>query len=80
MNWSIELDKHPELGFHQTLKDQWRECNAEFGKFFENNYESWLRGDDPSAPKLSPQIADKFLCQSFKMDVPHSFSLLIACV
>jgi CheY-like chemotaxis protein len=79
VNWSIELDKHPELGFHQTLKDQWRECNAEFGKFFENNYESWLRGDDSSAPKLSPQIADKFLLPKLQNGRP-TFFFVIDCM
>jgi CheY-like chemotaxis protein len=79
VNWSIELDMHPELGFQQTLKDQWRECNAEFGKFVENNYESWLRGDDSSAPKLSPHIADKFVIPKLSNGKP-TFFFVIDCM
>ena len=79
VNWSIELDLHPELGFQQTLKDQWRECNAEFGKFIENNYESWLRGDDSSAPKLSPHIADKFVIPKLSNGKP-TFFFVIDCM
>ncbi|MFM8437016.1 MAG: response regulator, partial [Candidatus Kapaibacterium sp.] len=24
VQWSIDLDRHPDLGFHQTLSDQWQ--------------------------------------------------------
>ena len=41
-NWEMELDAHPELGFRQTLQDQRRECNAEFGKYIERNYRHWI--------------------------------------
>jgi DNA-binding response OmpR family regulator len=41
-NWEMELDAHPELGFRQTLQDQRRECNAEFGKYIERNYHRWI--------------------------------------
>jgi DNA-binding response OmpR family regulator len=41
-NWDMELDNHPELGLRQTLQDQKRECNAEFGKFVERNYRKWI--------------------------------------
>ncbi|MFN5866556.1 MAG: response regulator, partial [Candidatus Kapaibacterium sp.] len=26
VQWSIDLDLHPDLGFQQTLTDQWQEC------------------------------------------------------
>jgi DNA-binding NtrC family response regulator len=41
-NWDMELDEHPELGLRQTLLDQKRECNAEFGKYVEKNYRNWI--------------------------------------
>ncbi|MGB2867994.1 MAG: response regulator [Bacteroidota bacterium] len=40
--WDLELDEHPELGLRQTLLDQKRECNVEFGKFVERNYKKWI--------------------------------------
>jgi CheY-like chemotaxis protein len=79
VNWSIELDQHPELGFHQTLRDQWRECNAEFGKFVENNYEAWIRGEDPSAPRLSPHIADRYVLPKLADGRP-TFFFVIDCM
>ncbi len=60
VDWSLELDDHPELGLKQTLLDQFRECNLAFGKYVERNYRGWLeRSDD--RPTLSPDIVDKYL-------------------
>src|SRR5437764_893442 len=41
VNWEMELDEHGGLGLAQTLTDQKREMNSEFGKFFERNYKRW---------------------------------------
>ena len=38
VDWDVELDYHPGLGLRQTLNDQKRECNIEFGRFIEKNY------------------------------------------
>jgi len=57
-NWDMELDAHPELGLRQTLQDQKRECNAEFGKFVERNYHQWI--EDSKRPiMLSPDIVER---------------------
>jgi DNA-binding response OmpR family regulator len=62
---SVDLDKHPDVGLEQTLRDQWRECNAEFSKFIEREYPEWLtEKQQEGAPLLSPHIVDRFL-------VPH---------
>src|SRR5437667_8815323 len=42
VNWEMELDEHGGLGLAQTLTDQKREMNSEFGKFFERNYKRWV--------------------------------------
>ncbi len=63
VNWSLELDAHPELGLKQTLSDQFRECNLAFGKYVENNYHGWVEsatgGED--RPTLSHEVVDRFL-------------------
>jgi Response regulator containing CheY-like receiver, AAA-type ATPase, and DNA-binding domains len=57
-NWDMELDAHPELGLRQTLQDQKRECNAEFGKFVERNYHRWI--EDSKRPiMLSPDVVER---------------------
>ena len=60
--WDIELDRHPELDFRQTLMDQRRECNAEFAKFIEREYPKWLFSEN--RPVLSVDLVHKFV-------VPH---------
>lgn len=58
-NWSLEFDEHPELGFQQTITDQFRECNVEFSKFVEKNYRHWL--EQQSRPTLSVDVAERYL-------------------
>lgn len=55
--WEVQLDNHPGLGLRQTLLDQKRECNIEFGKFIERNYRQWLESEH--RPTLSTDIIDK---------------------
>ena len=62
--WDVELDRHPDLGLKQTLYDQKRECNAEFGKFIENNYEEWLHTKE--RPVLSLDVVPKFVLPHVK--------------
>jgi CheY-like chemotaxis protein len=60
VNWSLEMDDHPELGLKQTLLDQFRECNLAFGKYIERNYRDWLERTD-HRPVLSPEVVDRFV-------------------
>ncbi len=55
----LDLDRHPDLGLHQTLQDQRRECNQAFGKYIESNYTSWIQGVD--RPVLSPDFIKTFV-------------------
>lgn len=52
--WDVELDRHPEVGLRQTILDQKRECNTEFGKFIERNYQDWLESE--RRPVLSTDL------------------------
>ncbi len=57
--WEVQLDSHPGLGLRQTLLDQKRECNIEFGKFIERNYRDWVNSE--SRPLLSTDLIEKQL-------------------
>jgi CheY-like chemotaxis protein len=59
-SWDLELDEHPGLGLRQTLLDQKRECNVEFGKFVERNYHRWIASEG-GAPVLSPDIIERYV-------------------
>jgi CheY-like chemotaxis protein len=74
VNWSMEIDKHPQLGFNQTLQDQWRECNAAFSKFIENNYIDWIHNEkDDNAPMFSNQVVEKRLLPLLQSGDPVFF-------
>ena len=69
VNWSIDLDKFPDLGLAETLSNQWRECNSEFSRFIEQSYKKWLKNPDaPETPIFSPQILDKYVLPPVKSD------------
>lgn len=59
-NWEVETDSHSELGLSQTIADQKKECNLEFGKFVENRYPHWLNGDS-DRPDLSTDLVKKYV-------------------
>ncbi len=80
VNWTLELDKHPQLGFAQTLQDQWRECNSVFSKFVENNYIDWIHNEkDPDAPVFSNTVVDKYLLPHLKSGDPVFF-IVVDCM
>lgn len=72
--WDMELDEHPELGLRQTLLDQKRECNAEFGKYVEKNYRDWIN-QSGDRPVLSTQVVEQFVIP--ELDKPGPVFLFI---
>lgn len=57
--WEVELDRHSGLGLRQTILDQKRECNTEFGKFIERNYQDWLESNN--RPLLSIDLIQHYV-------------------
>ncbi|MEP6361542.1 MAG: response regulator, partial [Balneola sp.] len=57
--WKIDLETGDENLVH-VLEDQIQEANKEFGRFIENEYQSWLTSKDGS-PVLSPSIIEKYV-------------------
>ncbi|HEX9253747.1 MAG TPA: bifunctional response regulator/alkaline phosphatase family protein, partial [Ignavibacteriaceae bacterium] len=81
VNWSIELDKHREIGLEQSLNDQFKEANKEFSKFVEKNYISWLDANDKSdAPNLSPQITEKYVLKHLRDEGKSIFYFVLDCL
>ncbi|HTY37305.1 MAG TPA: PglZ domain-containing protein, partial [Bacteroidota bacterium] len=76
--WDMELDEHPELGLRQTLLDQKRECNAEFGKFVEKNYRNWIN-QTTDKPVLSTQVVEHFVIPELDKPGPV-FMFIIDCL
>ena len=81
VNWSIELDKHREIGLEQSLNDQFKEANKEFSKFVERNYISWLNVNDKAdAPNLSPQITEKYVLNHIRDEGKSIFYFVLDCL
>jgi hypothetical protein len=81
VNWSIELDRHPEMGLKQTLIDQYKEANKEFSKFVENNYKQWIADqNDPDTPTLTTSIVDKYVLDSLKNEKTSVFFFVLDCL
>jgi len=76
--WDMELDEHPELGLRQTLLDQKRESNSEFGKFVERAYRGWIDNPDRPVP-LSPDVVDRFVIPELN-DRTSVFFFVIDCL
>lgn len=63
--WEVELDSLPDEGLKQSLEGQRIECNTEFGKFIEANYEDWI-WDRVERPPLSVDFCKDFLVPKLK--------------
>ena len=57
--WEVELDRHPDVGLRQTIDDQRRMCNIEYGKYISDNYSRWLESKE--RPELSVDIVSQHL-------------------
>jgi len=64
--YEVEFDDHPDLGMKEMLQEQIRNCNVEFGKFVENNYEKWLNEDIHFRPHLSTDLMSQYVLPSLK--------------
>lgn len=76
----LEFDRHRDLGFEQTLADQKRDANAEFGKFIEKNYRDWLDPDTKDRPLLSVDIVNEYVLPAVKRDSGPVFFFVVDCM
>lgn len=58
INWSIELQEHPELELQSTFDDLMKEARREFSKYIERNYKSWINIDE-DRPLLSIDVVEQ---------------------
>jgi DNA-binding response OmpR family regulator len=63
--WEIELDRLHDAGLKQSIEGQREECNVEFSKYVETNYEDWVWGR-ADAPPLSTEVVRKWVAPRLK--------------
>ena len=54
VNWQIKFDKQVDSNLHNILINQTNECNKQFSKYIEDNYENLV--NDNESPILSPSV------------------------
>lgn len=80
VKWSIELDRFPNSSLKDTLQDQFRNANAEFSKYVEDNYQYWLKPRfDEAEPVLSPHLLDRHFTNIIKNN-KTTFLFVIDCL
>lgn len=78
--WEIEFDRHRDLGFEQTLADQKKDANSEFGRFIEKNYKGWLDGKETDRPLLSTDIVNEYVVPAVREDKGPVFLFVVDCM
>lgn len=58
--WDLELGSGEEQQMREVIYDQRRECNVEFGKYVEKNYQDWIN-QEMNRPPLSIDIIKNHL-------------------
>ncbi|HWF44521.1 MAG TPA: response regulator [Candidatus Kapabacteria bacterium] len=82
VGWEMELDEHGGLGLRQTLLDQKREMNSEFGKFIERNYRDWVNtiyveSNAANRPPLSPDIVEQWVLPELQTEARQNVVFLV---
>ncbi len=77
VQWEMELDEHGGLGLKQTLLDQKREMNAEFGKFVERHYKDWVNtiyveSNRAERPAMSPDLIEQWVLPLLQTDTKQN--------
>ncbi|HZK77039.1 MAG TPA: bifunctional response regulator/alkaline phosphatase family protein, partial [Candidatus Kapabacteria bacterium] len=73
VGWELEFDEYTGTGLKQTLLDQKREANAEFGKFVERHYRNWVNtiyveSNAAERPPMSPDIVEQWVLPEVQSD------------
>ena len=74
--WESELEKSPDTGMEEILKNQEKEANNSFSKFITNNYLNWLKPENTSKPVLSPALFPKKIFPYMNDNKPVFFILI----
>ncbi len=78
--WEIEFDRHRDLGFEQTLSDQKKDANSEFGRFIEKNYKRWLDAKETDRPILSTDVVNEYVLPAVRDDKGPVFLFVVDCM
>ncbi len=73
--WELKLEKLEDAGMHEILTMQKAEANAQFSKFIEKNYTSWINNQE-EGPVFSHQLFKQKVFPSLNDSIPTFFILI----
>ncbi len=79
MEFEIALDETGEENIRDSFNELRRECNTEFCKYVEKNYESWVNKEAENSPLTSVDIVEKFVYPHLKSESQLLF-IVIDCL
>lgn len=59
--WEIELSASKDESIFEILKDQKTEANERFSRFYQNNYNEWIKDKQGIAPIMSHKVLSKYV-------------------
>ena len=71
--WELEINETEDKSMSEVLDMQKNEANANFCKFIQDNYESWLNDPDVDRPMLSHQLMEKKVFPNIEKGKPLFF-------
>ena len=76
--WELEIDRFGYSDVAGTVADIRSEADSAFARWFESDYQQWIRGDSKDRPPLSIDVIDNWLLPLLKDERPTLF-LLVDC-
>jgi CheY-like chemotaxis protein len=73
--WELKLEKLEDAGMHEILTMQKAEANAQFCKFVEKNYATWINDQD-NGPTFSHQLFKKKVFPALNEHIPTFFIVI----
>ena len=75
ITWELKLDRSNTVEMQDILQMQKNEANAEFSKYVESNYDSWVKSTD-GAPVMSHNLLRSYLLPHIDQQKPAFLFLL----
>lgn len=68
--WELELSESEDTSIFEILKQQKIEANVQFSKYYEKNYQNWIRKESGNEPLLSHRLLSDKVFPHLKEDKP----------
>ena len=74
--WELEMEQTGNKSMSQVLDNQKEEANSGFGKYIEEQYETWIKDETKDRPVLSHELMKNYVLPHVSNDIPTYFVLI----